>query len=33
MKISLATYNIPYQQNLIIGTTDEGVVWMDWFEA
>ncbi len=33
MRISLAIYNTPYQQNLMVGTTDKGVVWIDWFEV
>ncbi len=32
MKLYLNTYITPFQQQLMIGTTEKGVVWIDWFQ-
>lgn len=32
MRLFLNTYTTPFHHNLMIGTTEKGVVWIDWFK-
>lgn len=32
MKISLSSYQTPFKNQLMIGTMNEKIVWIDWFE-